>query len=166
MTFTNINSADVFIRNTTLGEETSITGLSDGEVVTLNSGQFILSSIPNKIFGTNFNFVWPRLAPGINDFVIGGSGVGSVNFSYRYPIKIGDCAIDIMLPNSDGCSCPDNSTYYGVVSWSDIADTPTTIEGYGITDAYTIPEVNDKLNDINLNIDEQELDDMLDDVLV
>ena len=168
MVFRNTNSPDIFIRNVTIGEETVITGLSDGEIVTLSSEQFIISSIPNKIFGTSFNFVWPRLVPGVNEIVISGSGIGSVSFSYRYPVKIGDCAIDIYLPNDGDCVCTDN-TSYGNISWDDIADTPTTIDGYGIVDAYTSNEVDDKLANISvesgITIDEQELDDMLVDVL-
>lgn len=49
----------------------------------------------SKIFGDDFNFVWPRLAPGLNIFTIAGGGSGHVQFVYRYPMKIGDCAIDV-----------------------------------------------------------------------
>ena len=49
----------------------------------------------NKIFGDDFNFIWPQLQPGMNQFYIDGTGEGYVEFSYRYPIKIGDCAIDV-----------------------------------------------------------------------
>ena len=52
----------------------------------------------NKVFGDNFNFVWPRLVPGINRFTIEGNVKGSedgtMQFTYRYPMKIGDCAMD------------------------------------------------------------------------
>ena len=92
--FKNSTSDYLSIKNTTLNEETIVTQLSTNEIVTLNSGQFIVSDKPNKIFGDTFNFVWPRLGPGINQFVIDGSGEGTVQFKYRYPIKIGDCAID------------------------------------------------------------------------
>lgn len=155
--FINKNSDEVSIKNLTLDEETIITGMSDNEIITLSSGQFISSDVPNKIFGNNFNFVWPRLAPGINDFVVSGSGIGSIEFAYRYPIKIGDCAIDIDVPggyidcdgsldNTDGViTCP--------ISWDDIVDTPTTLVGYGITDAYPVSavynkdEIDDKISD-------------------
>jgi hypothetical protein len=39
--------------------------------------------------------VWPRLKAGSNKLLINGSGKGIINFSYIYPIKIGDCAMDI-----------------------------------------------------------------------
>lgn len=83
------------IKNLDLDEETSVVNISMGEVVKLNSGQFIISDIPNKIFGDSFNFVWPRLRPGPNQISVNGSGAGFITFKYRYPIKIGDCAVDI-----------------------------------------------------------------------
>lgn len=93
------------INNLTLNEKTIITDISANEVVTLNSGQFITSNIYNKIFGDAFNFTWPRLRPGENQFLINGSGKGVIQFTFRYPMKIGDCAIDInnIINNPIGC---------------------------------------------------------------
>jgi hypothetical protein len=51
--------------------------------------------VPNKIFGDTFNFVWPRLVPGVNELVVSTNGNGYLDLSYRYPIKIGDCTMDI-----------------------------------------------------------------------
>lgn len=93
--YKNHNSSSLIIENRSLGKQTIITGIESGEVVTLSAGQFIISDKTAKIFGDNFNFVWPQLQPGINKLYINGSGKGSVEFSYRYPIKIGDCAINI-----------------------------------------------------------------------
>lgn len=93
--FKNDNSDYVSIKNKTLDEETRIYGMSKNEVITLSSEQFIVSDIQNKIFGNNFNFIWPRLVPGENEFIVSGSGKGLINFTYRYPIKIGDCAMDV-----------------------------------------------------------------------
>lgn len=101
--FTNKNSDYVSIRNATTGEETIIRNMSKNETITLSAEQFIISDIPGKIFGNTFNFVWPRLRPGENRFVISGSGCGAVDFSYRYPIKIGDCVIDIDELDNVGC---------------------------------------------------------------
>ena len=89
------------IKNITTGEETILTGMQPKEVIKMSSGQFIVSNIPGKIFGTDFNFVWPKLVPGINKFIINGSGTGSINFTYRYAIKISDCAIDTDEINYD-----------------------------------------------------------------
>lgn len=176
-TFKNVNSDHLIIKNQTLYEksreedgETKITGMSENEEITLSSGQFIISSTPDKIFGNSFNFIWPKLLPGINEFVVNGTGEGVVEFTYRYPMKIGDCVIDIYIPN-DECGCQDN-TEYGTISWKDIAETPNTLEGYGITDTYTEKEIDNIINNIeitggtgNMRIDEDELNDMLDDVL-
>ena len=85
---------NISIKNETLGEETIITGLNKHETVTISSEQFIVSDVPNKIFGNKFNFVWPRLAPGTNSFLIKGN-IKSFLAKYRHPIKIGDCAIDV-----------------------------------------------------------------------
>ena len=100
-TFTNNTSDYLSIKNITTNEETIITGMNANEIITINAGQFIISNIPGKVFGNDFNFVWPKLVPGLNEFIISGSGVGSINFTYRYPIKIGDCAIDVGDLNYD-----------------------------------------------------------------
>ena len=93
--YKNHTSTSLIIENRSLDKQTIITGIEPEEVITLSAGQFIISDKPKKIFGDNFNFIWPQLQPGINKLHIDGSGKGSVEFSYRYPIKIGDCAINI-----------------------------------------------------------------------
>lgn len=100
-TITNATSDHMSIKNITLNEETTLDNISINEIITLNSSQFITSDQPNKIFGDTFNFVWPRLGPGTNEFIISGSGTGSVQFQYRYLIKIGDCAMDIEQYDSE-----------------------------------------------------------------
>ena len=91
------------IVNNTIGETTRVDHIGSGEIVEIVDKQFIVSyeldqvsgqlKNLNRIFGDDFNFVWPRLLPGINDFEINGDGNGRLKFSYRYPVKIGDCAI-------------------------------------------------------------------------
>lgn len=93
--FANETSTTLSIKNETLNEETIITNIRNNEVITLSSEQFIISDAPYRIFGSDFNFIWPRLAPGVNKIVVAIDGNGSIEFTYRYPIKIGDCAIDI-----------------------------------------------------------------------
>lgn len=127
MRFINSTSDYIMIKNQTLYNEsdgrdgiTEITGMRNNEVITLSSGQFITSS-SNKIFGNTFNFVWPKLLPGDNTFIINGSGEGTIEFMYRTPMKIGDCAIDIDV-SSGGLYCGDN--YDGSsprqITWDDI----------------------------------------------
>lgn len=95
--FENQNCTYMSIVNQMLDEvvrdETIVKSLTNGEVITLSSSQFITSS-SGRTFGENFNFVWPRLYPGDNVIVVSGDGEGSVELTYRYPIKIGDCTLD------------------------------------------------------------------------
>lgn len=104
--YTNGTGGSISIKNITLDEETIISGLSANEVIKLYAKQFIVSDIPNKIFGDDFNFIWPRLAPGINKFIVDGGTEGKIDFSYRYPMKVGDCVIDVDIAcNGLECGC-------------------------------------------------------------
>ena len=93
--YQNQNGTYISIKNETLNEESIITNVSQNESISISAKQFIISSIPNKLFGDDFNFVWPRLQPGYNDFIIDGDGRGTAQFTYRYPMKVCDCAMDI-----------------------------------------------------------------------
>lgn len=95
MILNNKDCAYLSVKNTTINEETLVKNMSNDETVTLSAKQFITSDIPNKIFGDDFNFVWPRLKPGINEIDVQGGGAGSIEFSYRYPMKVGDCTMDV-----------------------------------------------------------------------
>ena len=107
----NNNSDYVSIKNKTTKDETIIYGMSPYETITLSNNQFIISSISGKTFGNTFNFIWPRLAPGVNEFELYGSGSARITFSYRHPIKIGDCCMNVldMIDNSD-CGCSGGNT--------------------------------------------------------
>jgi hypothetical protein len=134
----------------------------------------ILSSKVNKTFGDTFNFIFPRLAAGANEITV--AGVGIISFEYIYPIKIGNCAIDIDVSgnslNCGGGSGSGGSSGGTVIveelSWENITNKPNTISGFGITDAYTMKEIDIKFNNIStgLNINEQELRDALAEVLI
>lgn len=180
--YLNKNSTEVFIKNKTLGEETIIKSLDTNEIISISAKQFIVSYSLNdkgervqnihKIFGDDFNFVWPRLAPGLNDFEVYGSGHGKAQFTYRYPMKVGDCVIDIDIDGS-GIYCDDDDNINKVtIDWANIINTPTTIGGYGITDAYTNTEVDEIVDNIEItggggsaNVDESDLNDMLKEIL-
>lgn len=114
--FENKKGTSVFINNETLGEKTVISNIAPGENIRLSAGQFIVSmnkygEIQDKIFGDDFNFVWPRLAPGMNEITVGGGGSATIKFSYRYPIKIGDCTMDIDI-SSVGANCDCSGSGY------------------------------------------------------
>lgn len=157
-----IDCSELTITNNTLNETTEIKSIGNNETITLSAEQFILSSNRLKTFGSTFNFVWPRLAPGVNNFTIKTTGTASIEFTYRYPIKIGDCAIDVYTHGGDYAGTGGDNTLYGdIIDWEQIIHTPTTIEGYGITNAYNMEEVNSKIESVDAHIDEQALNDML-----
>lgn len=182
--FENKTCNHLSIYNETLDEETTVDNMVTNEKVSISANQFIISdSGKHQVFGDDFNFVWPRLQPGENNLIISGGGTGTAYFTYRYPMKIGDCAMDIDVNgNSIICdNCPDNNgnssgteVFTGTIDWKNVTNTPTTIGGYGITNAYTITEVDEIINNIEIGdnivvgdvtIDEQELNNMLDEVL-
>lgn len=124
----------------------------------------------DKIFGDDFNFVWPKLAPGLNNFAISGEGAGHLEFTYRYPMKIGNCTLDTSTYGSDiDCdaypSGGGNGAFTGTVSWDKITGKPETIYGYHIDDeVYTKHEVDIMLDNItidNMHIDKDELNELL-----
>lgn len=185
------------IKNETLNEITRVDNMGLQDVIHITGKQFIMAYTKdqhtgelvnqNRIFGDDFNFVWPRLIPGPNTFVIEGNGNGTVKFTYRYPIKIGDCAMDISTyGGGTGCCDGGELPTYNTVRWEDITGTPTSLSGYGITDAYSNSqvynknevynkdEVNDIVDDIEISggigsgsvrVDEEELNNMLNDIL-
>lgn len=149
--YTNESGTSLFIKNETIGEESIVTNMAANETVSISAKQFITSSIPNKIFGDSFNFVWPRLQPGDNEFIVSGNGRGVARFTYRYPMKVGDCAMDVSVYGGgiDCCNSGDIASY-NTVRWEDIVGVPNTIGGYGITDAYTDAEVDHKIANVNI----------------
>ena len=68
-----------------------------------SNNKIAYSSIENKIFGSSFNFTWLRFAPGNNKLSAKGTGV--LTISYRYPMKVGDCIVDINCLNAYDCEC-------------------------------------------------------------
>lgn len=176
--YINTTSSFFSTKNLTIDEESLIKNIKPNEKINISAKQFIVSDIPNKIFGDDFNFVWPRLIPGKNNFVIEGDGVCSARFTYRYPMKVGDCAMDVDVYGG-AYECGSSSDYNdsnveftGTIDWDQITGMPNTISGYGIVDAYTINEVDYKIDNIEIGgvvvestIDKTELDKMLDEIL-
>lgn len=89
------------IYNEATGETTAVSNVTPGEIITIKNNQIIYSST-SRIFGDNFNFVWPKFASGTNILSI--LGQGKITISYRYPIKAGDCVLNIDTDmSSDMC---------------------------------------------------------------
>lgn len=147
----NDNGTYISIKNATLDEESMIKNISKNESITISAKQFIISDIQHKLFGDDFNFIWPRLQPGPNDLIIDCDGNGIAHFTYRYPMKVGDCAMDISVygGNSD---CGEMASYE-TVKWENIIGIPTSIQGYGITDVYTMDEIDSKLQAIDVDVE-------------
>ena len=104
--YKNVSGSSLEIINNDTGEKTSISDLSINEIVTLDNNMFIVSDNPKKIFGDSFIYTWPRIKPGINNLTVIGNG--QIVFEYCYPIKVGDCAIDI---DDVYCSTDSNSGF-------------------------------------------------------
>lgn len=93
ITFTSVSNGCLVIYNHSNGESTIINNVESGETVTLNSNQIIYSSNTLRVFGDDFNFVWPKLIHGHNTLSV--SGHGALTITYRYPVKVGDCVINL-----------------------------------------------------------------------
>ena len=156
ITFENESCDGLEITNRTLDETTTIDNLHAGDIIYLSAKQFITAYSrnqltqelvnQNRIFGDSFNFVWPRLAPGLNDLYITGKGNGTVKFTYRYPMKVGDNTMDIRTyGNEISCGDCDAIPSYNTVRWEDIIGAPTTLDGYGLAD-----EVDEKIENIDI----------------
>lgn len=170
VSFNNTAGSSLTIYNEALDERTEIYNLSIDETVALNSNGFIKSDKPGRIFSSDFNYVFPRFGYGAD--VLSVSGHGIIKFEYIYFIKIGDCAIDIDVSGGgiycNGSSTGGNSGGTVIVeelSWNKITNKPTTIQGYGITDAYTKNEIDGVLSMLSVSIDEEELMAMLEEIL-
>lgn len=93
VTFENKKSgASLVLKNNTADSETRFSNLSYGEKVTIGSNLMAYSST-NRLFKNDFNFEFPQLFPGVNDFEANGNGVLTIKF--RYPMKVGDGLYDI-----------------------------------------------------------------------
>ena len=94
-----IQSNSVVLENITIQEitnvqeSTEVTNLDLKEKVYMDGNLMITSSKSTRIFGNDFNFCFPRLAPGENVFHV--IGQGTLTFEYTVPLKVGDCAMDI-----------------------------------------------------------------------
>lgn len=137
--FQNGNGQSLLIENNTIGETTEINNLLANEVITMSENMFITSDKITRIFGNDFNYVWPKLKPGMNDFTI--SGTGTITFEYIYPMKVTDCVCDLNAASGPVCD-DDGKIILDQLSWNRISDKPSSIAGYGIEDAYTKTEIN------------------------
>ena len=154
--FANTTGTSLMITNNSTSDITEITNISANEIITMSNNMIIQSDKPSKVFGNTFNFVFQRLVAGKNEIIVDGTGV--ITFEYVCALKVGDCAMDINVISDPICN-DDGEIILDTLTWSRISDTPTTFQGYGITNVYSKVEVNNLLADIQ--IDENELTQML-----
>lgn len=145
--FKNTSGKSLIINNNTLGETTQVNNLATNEVVTLSDNLMITSDKPSRIFGSDFNYIWPRLKSGVNNFTI--TGKGDITFQYIYCIKVGDC-VSGLNASSDPICDESGKIILDTLSWARISDTPSTLSGYGITNAYTKSEVDNKIANVTV----------------
>ena len=149
-TYENTGGNILVVTNKTINETTKINNLVQNEIVTLNNNQSITSDNTDRIFGKDFNFCFPRLAPGTNNFIVTGTGI--ITFEYSYFIKIGDMAIELNAVSDPICDDFGN-IQIDMLDWNRISNTPNTLQGYGIIDAYPTSDVYNK-NEINKQMDD------------
>lgn len=143
--FENRAGTSLELKNITTGESTEIYNLANYETVTLDNNMMISSDNSARIFGNDFNYVWPRLKPGVNEFRV--SGNGTLKFEYIYAIKVGDCAIETVKISEPVCD-DDGSIVVDMLPWNRISEKPNTLAGYGITDGATVNYVNAQIAQI------------------
>ena len=146
--FKNTSGNSLTIVNNTLGETTQVNNLVTNEVVTLSDNMMITSDKNTRVFGDDFNYVWPRLKSGINNFTI--TGKGNITFHYIYCIKVGDC-VGSLNASSDPICNDSGDIILDQLNWNRISDTPNSLSGYGIQDAYTKAEVDQKIANVTVN---------------
>ena len=148
-TFTNTNSnGSLIITNHETEDITEVSGLVANEIVTISDNMVITSDKPSKTFGNTFNFVFPRLVAGDNRITI--EGKGSIIFEYITPVKLGNIAIDINSVTDPICDS-NGQIQVDTLDWNRISNTPTTLSGYGISNAYTKTEVDNKIANVTVN---------------
>lgn len=155
-TFENTTKGSLVITNNTLADITEVLNIGGGETITISNNMMISSSEPNKVFGSDFNFVFPRLCAGENEFNIEGTGV--ITFEYVYAIKIGDCAMDISVISDPICN-ETGEIILDMLPFSRISNLPNSFQAYNIQNVYSKVEVDALVSGIE--IDENELAAML-----
>lgn len=140
-TFSNSTGKSLTIANDTTGEITTVNNLVANEVITLSENMFITSDKSTRIFGNDFNYVWPKLKAGVNNLTI--NGTGTITFEYIYPMKVVDCVGDLNAVSDPICN-ENGEIQIDMLDWSRVSNTPTTLDGYGILNAYTKLEIDNK----------------------
>lgn len=84
--------------NETMNNETTFKNLSTGETVTINSSLAVYSNNTARIFNDDYNFEFPILSCGSNNFKA--IGEGELVIRFRYPMKLADGLLDARQLNN------------------------------------------------------------------
>jgi hypothetical protein len=76
------------LQNNTMANETIFKNLKTNETVTIDTNFAVYSDNTARIFNDDFNYSFPILAPGTNDF--NAVGDGELLIRFRYPMKLAD----------------------------------------------------------------------------
>lgn len=76
------------LQNKTMKNETTFKNLQTNEIVTIDSNFVVYSDNTARIFNDDFNYTFPCLVPGTNDF--NAVGDGELIIKFRYPMKLAD----------------------------------------------------------------------------
>lgn len=95
----NPNKVMLSLQNKTMKNETTFKNLHTNEVVTIDSNFAVYSDNTARIFNDDFNFDFPILAPGTNDF--NAVGDGELIIRFRYPMKLADGLLNAYDINGD-----------------------------------------------------------------
>lgn len=154
--YTNASGDSLVIVNNTIGEETKVVDIAINETITLSDNMMITSDKNNRVFGSSFNFVFPRLVAGDNEFVV--TGNGAITFKYIYPIKVADAIGELNIITDPICD-DDFNIILDTLPFSRISDLPNNFQAYNIQNVYSKVEVDALV--AGIEIDENELADML-----
>ena len=142
VTYTNTSGDSLTINNTATGDITEVSGIAINETICIKDNLMITSDKQSRTFGNSFNFVFPRLKHDVNRLIV--SGFGNIVFEYYYCIKLGDCATEINATYDPICNS-ENEIVVDTLDWGRISNTPSTLQGYGIQNAYTKIEIDNKI---------------------
>ena len=108
ITFVGASDSQFELFNTATGDKTVVKNVLKDEVITMNNNQIIYSSDSTRVFSDNdFNFVWQKLVHGTNE--LKALGQGTLTITYRYPIKIGDCVVNVDDVDFSSAMCQEAS---------------------------------------------------------
>lgn len=117
------------LKNKTTQNTTTFKNLSTNEVVTIDSNFVVYSDNTARIFNDDFNFDFPILAPGTNDFEA--IGEGELLIRFRYPMKLVDGLLNAYDISGDPIVFVEDSILYlkGDLTRNPPAGTSVTVNG-------------------------------------